>query len=122
MTSDQPWWLTMPPAEVAATILPLFSHSPYVFEDKAIDGIVGWCRTGQYREPRFSTTGRFQKFEHPDVRAIAEAMRVLEHAGLLMRASGGDLDVVGLTRLGHHALATNTVRQHLGPGDATAAT
>jgi hypothetical protein len=57
------------------------------------------------------------QFEDPDVRAVAEAIQVLEHSRLLMR-SPGDRAHVGLTRLGMHALATNTVRQHLGLGDA----
>jgi hypothetical protein len=59
------------------------------------------------------------------MRAVAEAMQVLEHAGLLLRSSriirsGGSTfggSWVGLTRLGGHALQTNTVRQHLGLSD-----
>jgi hypothetical protein len=49
MTSNQPWWLTWPPAEVAATILPLFSSAPSQDELSAIGGIVSWWKTGQYR-------------------------------------------------------------------------
>jgi hypothetical protein len=26
MTSNQPWWYSWPPTEVAATILPMFAH------------------------------------------------------------------------------------------------
>jgi hypothetical protein len=52
------------------------------------------------------------EFENPDFRATVEAIQVLEHAGLVLR---GFLEpnFLGLSRLGHHALATNTVRQHL---------
>jgi hypothetical protein len=56
-------------------------------------------------------------FDDPDCAAIAEALQVLEHAGLLMERSG-EYTFVGLTRLGRHALQTNTVRQHLGLSDA----
>lgn len=56
-------------------------------------------------------------FENPDVRAVAEAMQVLECSRLLMR-SPGEHAHVGLTRLGIHALQTHTVRQHLGLGES----
>jgi hypothetical protein len=123
MTSSQPWWLTMPPAEVAATIVPFFSHQTSD-EQLAIEKIVAWCKTGKDKARWLHGNGR-EQFDDPDYRAIAEAMQVLEHAGLLMRSSrlrrseqssGGFW--VGLTRLGMHAIATNTVRQHLGLGDA----
>jgi hypothetical protein len=42
----QPWWLTWSVAEVAATILPLFSQSPYLDEEVATTNIVAWCKTG----------------------------------------------------------------------------
>jgi hypothetical protein len=118
----------MPPAELAATILPLFSSTPYDDEQAAIEGIASWCKTGEGRARRLRRDSRTQ-FENPDYRAVAEAIQVLEHAGLLMRSirvavqspqSGGSL--VGLTRLGMHALQTNTVRQHLGLGDAAPTT
>ena len=51
------------------------------------------------------------------MRAVAEAIQVLERACLLMR-SHGEYSYIGLTRLGQYALSTNTVRQHLGIGDA----
>jgi hypothetical protein len=52
-----------------------------------------------------------------------KAIQVLEYARLLMRADqGAHQCALGLTRLGMHALATNTVRQHLGIGDAASAT
>ena len=118
MTSDQPWWLAMPPAEVAAAILPLFpsaSHSP---SGGVLKAIVKWCKTGDYRPPRgFSSSNDDLAFTDPDCGAIAEAIQVLERAGLLME-TGGDYLSVGLTRLGRHALQTNTVRQHLGLGGA----
>jgi hypothetical protein len=115
MTGNQPWWLTMPPAEVAATILPLFSYSscPPVSEWGAVTAIASWCRTGSYSEPVGSPVGAdawMALFRNPDSGAIAEAIQVLEHANLLMHWG----DYVGLTRLGWHALQTNTVRQHLG--------
>jgi hypothetical protein len=59
------------------------------------------------------------RFEDADVRAVAEAIQVLEHARLIMRADQGEKQsALGLTRLGMHAVKTNTVRQHLGLGDA----
>jgi hypothetical protein len=141
MNNPQPWWLTMPPAELAATILPLFGYQPYE-EHMAMANIVTWCKTGRGGELGFLElivrTGR-EQFDDPDMRAVAEAIQVLEHAGLLMRsarfesrysspsrrggsifgrrltaASFGGGFFVGLTRLGLHALQTNTVRQHLG--------
>jgi hypothetical protein len=114
MTSDQPWWLTMPPAELAARILPLFSSSTRVPEGGAIKAIVKWCQTGSYRAPHsFPTVD--STFDNAHYRAVAEAIQVLEHASLLLRSfpnTGGSY--VGLTGLGMHALQTNTVRQHLG--------
>ena|ERR1700758_3327428 len=115
MNDPQPWWLTMPVAEVAATILPYFSSRARVSELIAMKEIVTWL--GAAPRSRWS----WDPFEDPDFRGVAEAMQVLEHAGLLMRSVAFDTDRgnVGLTRLGMHALATNTVRQHLGLGDAT---
>jgi hypothetical protein len=122
MTSNQPWWLTMPVRELAATILPLLSSSAYVYEARATHGIVSWCRTGSYREPMVFMMSRGGPFDDPDTYVVAEAMQVLERAGLLMRGKGASWEdlgpVVGLTRLGRHALATNIVRQHLGISDA----
>jgi hypothetical protein len=39
MTSNQPWWLTMPPAEVAAAILPLLSSSTHTTEGLALKAV-----------------------------------------------------------------------------------
>jgi hypothetical protein len=117
MTSNQPWWLTMPPAEVAATILPLFASSKSASAGGTLKAIVKWCKTGDYRPPfGFSSSNDSLPFKDPDNGAIAEAMQVLERAGLLMKTWGEYTDV-GLTRLGWHAVQTNTVRQHLGLGD-----
>ena len=77
-------------------------------------GIGGWFRTGSYKLP--GTWREDTQFADPDIGAVAEAIQALEHAGLLMRATG-DHGYVGLTRLGKHALQTNTVRQHLGLGE-----
>jgi hypothetical protein len=48
-----PSWLvgerTAEDAEVAATILPLFSSAPSQDELSVIGGIVSWWKTGQYR-------------------------------------------------------------------------
>jgi hypothetical protein len=136
MTSNQPWWLTMPPAELAARILSYFSYQPQE-EQSAIDRIAAWCETGSYVGNRSWLRGSSktdwsgvqsgqEQFEDPAMRAVAEAIQVLEHEGLLMRSSriknsGGHIfggSWVGLTRLGGHALQTNTVRQHLGLSDA----
>jgi hypothetical protein len=76
--------------------------------------VAGWLKTGSDREVRSHTEHDSAAFKDPDVRAVAEAIQVLEHASLLMRAA----ENVGLTRLGMHALQTNTARQHLGLGDA----
>jgi hypothetical protein len=110
----------MPAAEVAAAILPLFSSDAATREVWAMAGIVAWFRTGSYSFRRTGGSPGEQQFEDPDFRAAAEAIQVLEHAGLLMRSQGGQYALyLGLTRLGWHALQTNTVRQHLGLGDAT---
>lgn len=66
MTNPRPWWLTMPAAELAATILPMVSVSQDVARRASDD-----------------------KHRH-----------VVEDSGL--------------TRLGMHALQTDTVRRHLG--------
>src|ERR1700758_5419787 len=65
MTSDQPWWLTMPPAEVAATILPLFSSSTHVGEGSALKAVASWLTTGSYRLP-WAIPGTDNHCEHPD--------------------------------------------------------
>ncbi len=89
--------------------------------------IVSLWRTGSYPTPQsvlgfryVQTAGPFDQFTDPDCSAVAEAIQVLEHAGLLMRAVSGEYAEfdVGLTRLGKHALATDTVRQQLGISDA----
>jgi hypothetical protein len=69
--------------------------------------------------PFVETAGNFDQFTDPDCGVVAEAIQALEHAGLLMRAVSGDTAEfdVGLTRLGRRALATDTVRQHLGLSD-----
>jgi hypothetical protein len=123
MTSSQPWWLTWPPAEVAATILPLFSQSADADGmgvpryGTAMMDIVNWFKTGSYSHP-FMIGSIPSPFKDPDYGAVAEAVQVLEHAGLLLRALSGESSYVGLTRLGKHALQANTVRQHLGLSDA----
>ena len=115
MNNPQPWWLTWPVAEVAATILPLFEPLPAKSERSVMNGIVSWCKTGQYR-PGGSLTPVTEPFRDPDLRAISEATQVLERTRLLMRTFN-EYSFIGLTRLGMHALQTNTVRQHLGLSD-----
>jgi hypothetical protein len=66
---------------------------------------------------RSATHSPSAQFTDPNLRAVAEAIQVLEHSALLMR-SPGDRAHVGLTRLGMHALSTSSVRQHLGLADA----
>jgi hypothetical protein len=120
MTSNQPWWLAWPVAEVAAAVLPLL-QSPYQTEPVAIDSILAWCKTGSFGKTKLiRRVNPGKQFEDPDARAIAEAIQLLEHAALVMRTADGSDSaetIVGLTRLGMHALATNTVRQHLGLSD-----
>jgi hypothetical protein len=116
MNNPQPWWLTMPVAEVAAAILPVFSNSVYEYEVRWQSFIVNWFKTGSYSEKGYNQPG-VQPFRDPDYAAVAEATQALEHAGLLLRTIAGP-SYLGLTRLGRHALQTNTVRQHLGLGDA----
>ena len=121
MNNPRPGWhTTWPVAEVAAAILPLFSYPSSQKEDAAIACIISWCKTGEYKKP-FGFRDK-SRFEDPETRAIAEAMRALERAGLIMRdvAAGNDLTRVdvGMTRLGRDALATNSVRRHLGLLDA----
>ena len=118
MTSNQPWWLTMPPAELAAVILPFFSSWESQRERGARKGIVAWL-SGQ-ADKRLIIPSQ-EVFENPNVRAVAEAIQHLERACLLMRdIDDGDPThcYIGITRLGMHALQTNTVRQHLGLSDA----
>jgi len=120
MNSPQPGWLTTwPVAEVAAAILPLFSCPASQKEDSAIACITSWCKTGEYKKA-FGSRSK-SRFEDPETRAVAEAIRALERAGLIMRdVSGGDVTHVdvGMTRLGRDAIATNSVRRHLGLRDA----
>jgi hypothetical protein len=119
MNNPQPWWLTWPPEEVAATILPLFTYpqlSPHGYESTTIYNIVQWCKTGQWSGRRLEGN----PFKDFDCRAIAEAIQVLEQARLVMRYLFGDgyyVSSIGLTRRGMQALQTNTVRQHLGLSD-----
>ena len=115
MNNPQPWWLTVPPAEVAARILPYFSSFQKEPASRMMKGIVGWLKTGSNKLP--GTWREDTQFTDPDVGAVAEAIQVLEHAGLVMQSTG-DHGYVGLTRLGRHALQTNTVRRHLGLTDA----
>ncbi|WP_110317967.1 hypothetical protein [Mycolicibacterium moriokaense] len=118
MTSNQPWWLTWPVAEVAAAILPLFSHSAYQWDREARVCIITWCTTGSYKASIGAmNSSRSHPFKDPDGRAINEAMQALVRAGLLVHGDYGERTLIGLTRLGMHALQTNTVRQHLGLGE-----
>jgi hypothetical protein len=115
MTSNQPWWLTMPPVELAAVILPLFP-SPRQAEGWVTASIANWFTTGEY------CVHRYPRPDDPDCVVIEEAIQVLEHALLVIRhLDVGDYSSfqIGLTRLGAHAVATNTVRQHLGLNDAS---
>jgi hypothetical protein len=118
MNEPQPWWLTWPVAEVAAAILPLFANSDYIGEERALRGIVSWSKTGSFRPPGMYRRDATPRFKDPDMRAFAEAIQVLEQARLLLRGDEERDSLLGLTRLGWHALQTNTVRQHLGLGDA----
>jgi hypothetical protein len=121
MTGSPPWWISISPEELAATILPLFSYpqlSPHVYEGFAIYNIAVWCRTGRWAEPKFIYR-QGNPYTDPDLRPIAEAIQVLEQHRLLMRFVAGDsatvsVPVLGLTRRGMHALEANTVRQHIG--------
>lgn len=104
--------------------MPLFSYSPHIEERAAMSRIVSWFRTGGLTGSTFPTRWRggfCAEFDDPDYRAAAEAMQVLESTRLLLRAlkvSEYSEFKVGLTRLGWNALQTNTVREHLGLGQA----
>jgi hypothetical protein len=113
VNNPQPWWLTQPPAEVAATILPLFSQSANQQDVRARASIVNWVKTGSYES---SVRDLRVAFNDPDQLAAAEALQVLEYARLLLRIFDGPdgISYLGLMRLGRNALQTNTVRQHLG--------
>jgi hypothetical protein len=77
--------------------------------------IVNWFKTGEY------CVHRYPRSDDPDCVVIEEAIQVLEHALLVIRhlAAGDSASFqIGLTRLGVHAVQTNTARQHLGLGDA----
>jgi hypothetical protein len=118
VTNPQPPWLEWAPAELAAAILPYFSSWEPQREGLCKAQIVEWL-LGQ-RDHRI-VRGSLEEFSNPAKRAVSEAIQRLEHACLLMRLiDDGDLTLcyLGLTRLGAHALQTNTVRQHLGLSDA----
>jgi hypothetical protein len=83
MASNQPWWLTWPVAEVAATILPLFSSSARASEIRAMGTIVNWWKTGAVHPPSWIKASWMTPFEDADFRAAAEAMHAFELAGLL---------------------------------------
>jgi hypothetical protein len=121
MTNAQPWWLTMSPEELAVHVLPFLSTAPYCNETMAMRDIVSYWWTGAPAGPpkMFSVINSHDRSQNPDIRAVAEAVQVLEHARLIMRLVSGDYsdNDIGLTRLGMHALSTNTVRQHVGLGD-----
>jgi hypothetical protein len=119
--NDDQRWIAIPPAELAAAILPWFASQTPEDEGFTTKKIVDWLTTGSDRPRGFlgNTWRPSQAFEKPDVRAVVEAIPVLEHACLLVRSFGSDHTYVGLTRLGMHALATNAVPQRLGLSDAT---
>jgi hypothetical protein len=117
MNNPQPPWLTWPPAEVAAVILPWFgSQKPPIDEGFATKRIAKWLTTGSDRGG--GTWHPREPFQKPDVGAVAEAIQILERTCLIMRSFSSSGSYLGLTRLGMHALRTNTVRQRLGLGDA----
>lgn len=100
----------MPPAELAARILTWFSSQKHLNarEEIAYKSIAaGWLKTGSARTVGGFTEHDERPFKDPDARAVAEAVQVLEHASLPMRAPAN----IGLTRLGHHALQTSAVRE-----------
>jgi hypothetical protein len=115
MSKPQPPWLSWPPHELAAAILPWFASNGARIEEIAMKSIAGWLNTGSERLVSGHHDTSIVPFEKPDVGAVAEAIQVLDQARLLMRATG----YLGLTRLGMHALRTNSVRQHLGLSDAS---
>jgi hypothetical protein len=119
MNNPQPPWLASPPAEVAAVILPWFgSQTPPLVEGFATKKIARWLSGGSDRGAM--TWHPKEPFEKPEIGAVAEAIQILERACLLMRSFGSEQTFIGLTRLGAHALRTNTVRQHLGLSDPPA--
>jgi hypothetical protein len=113
MDSPQAPWIDMPTAELAAVILPWFESQPPQ-DDFVTKTIAKWLYRGStpkgFRAALWSPKEPFQK---PDIGAVAEALQLLEHAGLLLRSHGSDGGYVGLSRLGRHALATDAVRQYL---------
>jgi hypothetical protein len=116
MNNPQPWWLTWPVAEVAAAILPGFSSSSHVREGEVLKALAGWFKTGSFRLPFALSPDGKKWFENPEILAAAEAIQALEHAGLVIRIdpTSESGTYIGLTRLGRHALQTDTVREHLG--------
>jgi hypothetical protein len=111
-------WLTWPPAEVAAVLLPWFSSEPYHVEIWARLKIADWLTTGSHDGKTRDRARETEVFTQPEIAAVAEAIQLLEHAGLLIRAISENT-TVGLTRLGRHALQTKTVRQRLGLQEAS---
>src|ERR1700755_1583601 len=83
-----------PCEEVAAPILPWFGANPPEYEGFVTRHIVHWI---QGVPSRGVTHSPKVQFTDPDIRAVAEAIQVLEHSRLLMR-SPGERGHVGLTR------------------------
>ena len=78
-SSDQPWWISAPVADLAAAILPLFGQSSFDSERAAMTDVVSWLRTGA-RAPRgtFSAgvSTRGDVFQNPDLRAVADSTNI----------------------------------------------
>ena len=118
----------MPPAEVAAKILPYFSSANLAPEEPTVRDIADWMSQRK-------SNGLFLPLKdyRPEDFAVIEAIQLLEHRCLIVRvfketptgksatfrlAFGRPVrSSLALTRLGRHALQTNTVRQHLGLND-----
>jgi hypothetical protein len=99
MTSDQSWWLTMPPAELAARILPWFPSRKTLIEERVMTSIVTWLKTGSGREARSHAEHDSAPFKDPDVRAVAEAHNSLP-ASIVVTTTLTDLEAAtgkGLT-------------------------
>jgi hypothetical protein len=111
-------WIDLPPAELAALILPWFGSRQPSEQWTIQREVVAWL-TGSKPRIAFAVQTALEPFANPHVRAVAEAIQALEHRGLLMRSIVVDDNYVGITRLGMHALQTNTVREHLGLGPTT---
>jgi hypothetical protein len=81
MNNPEPWWLTWPVAEVAATILPVFSYFVRRSDIGAMNIIVNWRKTGAVDRPSSPTAGSEVGLTRLGMQAL-QTNTVRQHLGL----------------------------------------